>query len=113
MPADEDTGNPGEDDAPRMTLWQRLRYSMVRPDDDPSETGPRRRSGRSRRSRRTSAAPMTRSEPSAWWSHRSPRWWGWSISSASVNYAKTHNQSTAVYDKLTYVLLGAGRPHPR
>ena len=28
------------------------------------------------------------------------------ISSASINYAKTHNQSTRVYDKLTYVLLG-------
>ena len=28
------------------------------------------------------------------------------ISSASINYAKTHNQSVSVYDKLTYVLLG-------
>ena len=28
------------------------------------------------------------------------------ISSASVNYAKTHNQSVGVYEKLTYVLLG-------
>jgi hypothetical protein len=27
------------------------------------------------------------------------------ISSASVNYAKSHNQSTGVYEKLTYVLL--------
>ena len=28
------------------------------------------------------------------------------ISSASINYAKTHDQSVSVYDKLTYVLLG-------
>ena len=28
------------------------------------------------------------------------------ISSASVNYAKSHNQSIGVYEKLTYVLLG-------
>jgi len=28
------------------------------------------------------------------------------ISDASINYAKTHNLSTGVYEKLTYVLLG-------
>ena len=28
------------------------------------------------------------------------------ISNASINYAKTHDQSVSVYDKLTYVLLG-------
>ena len=104
MPADEDTGNPGEDDAPRMTLWQRLRYSMVRPDDEPSdrvhaEDRPVeeiqediRRSNDKERAIGLVVAPVAAVV-------------GLVISSASINYAKTHNQSTAVYDKLTYVLL--------
>lgn len=104
MPADEDTGNPGEDDAPRMTLWQRLRYSMVRPDDEPSDRAQAedrpveeieediRRSNDKERAIGLVVAPVAAVV-------------GLVISSASVNYAKTHNQSTAVYDKLTYVLL--------
>jgi hypothetical protein len=33
MPANRDTGNSGDDGAP-MTRWERLKYAMVKPDDD-------------------------------------------------------------------------------
>ena len=108
MPADQEPGNPeddaAEDDAPRMTLWQRLRYSMVRPDDEPSDRAQAddrsveeieediRRSNDKERAIGLVVAPVAAVV-------------GLVISSASINYAKTHNQSTAVYDKLTYVLL--------
>jgi hypothetical protein len=88
-----------------MTRWERLKYSMVRPDDDPKdakeqETRPvaeiEAEIGRSNDKERVIgliAAPVAAIV-------------GLVISSASVNYAKTHGQSTSVYEKLTYVLLG-------
>jgi hypothetical protein len=88
-----------------MTLWERLKYSMVRPDDDPKEKEVEEirpveeieadisRSNDKERAIGLVAAPVAALI-------------GLIISSASINYAKTHNQSTAVYDKLTYVLLG-------
>lgn len=33
MPANRETGNSGDDGAP-MTRWERLKYAMVKPDDD-------------------------------------------------------------------------------
>jgi Ca2+/Na+ antiporter len=88
-----------------MTLWERIKYSMVRPDDDPSEPEEEvirpveeieaniSRSNDKERAIGLVAAPVAALI-------------GLIISSASINYAKTHNQSVAVYDKLTYVLLG-------
>ena len=88
-----------------MTFWQRLKYSMVRPDDDPKEVkeveirpveeieADIARSNDKERAIGLVAAPVA-------------AFIGLIISNASVNYAKTHNQSTSVYDKLTYVLLG-------
>ena len=33
MPANRETGNSGDDGA-AMTRWERLKYAMVKPDDD-------------------------------------------------------------------------------
>jgi hypothetical protein len=88
-----------------MTFWQRLKYSMVRPDDDPGEVAKQEirpveeieadiaRSNDKERAIGLVAAPVAAVI-------------GLTISSASINYAKTHGLSTSVYDKLTYVLLG-------
>jgi hypothetical protein len=34
MPAGQDTGSSGGDDAPKMSRWERIKYSVVRPDDE-------------------------------------------------------------------------------
>src|SRR5580704_3338377 len=105
MPSSPVAGDPRGDDAPRMTFWQRLKYSMVRPDDDPKEVkeveirpveeiqADIARSNDKERAIGLVAAPVA-------------AFIGLLIGNASVNYAKTHNMSTSVYDKLTYVLLG-------
>src|SRR5271168_4044032 len=105
MPSSPVAGEPGGDDAPRMTFFQRLKYSMVRPDDDPKEVVKQEirpvdeieadiaRSNDKERAIGLVAAPVAALI-------------GLIISSASINYAKTHGLSTSVYDKLTYVLLG-------
>ena len=88
-----------------MTLWERIKYSMVEPDDEPSEAKQQevrpveeieaeiRQSNDKERAIGLVAAPVAAII-------------GLIISSASIDYAKTHNQSVSVYDKLTYVLLG-------
>jgi hypothetical protein len=105
MPSSPIAGDPGGGDAPRMSIWQRLKYSMVRPDDDPKEVVEQEirpvdeieadiaRSNDKERAIGLVAAPLAALI-------------GLIISSASINYAKTHDQSVSVYDKLTYVLLG-------
>ncbi len=88
-----------------MTFWERVKYSMVRPDDEPSTTTKTEearpveeiqaeiaRSNDKERNIGVVAAPVAALI-------------GLIISSASINYAKTHNMSVSVYDKLTYVLL--------
>jgi len=88
-----------------MTRWQRIKYTMVRPDDDPKEPKEQEirpvaeieadisRSDDKERVIGLVAAPIAAIV-------------GLVISSASVSYAKTHNESVSVYEKLTYVLLG-------
>ena len=88
-----------------MTRWERLKYSMVRPDDDPKDAKEQeirpadeieaeiRRSNDKERVIGLIAAPVAAIV-------------GLVISSASVNYARSHGQSVGVYEKLTYVLLG-------
>ena len=88
-----------------MTRWERIKYSLVEPDNEPSAPKQQeirpvdeieaeiRRSNDKERAIGLVAAPVAAII-------------GLVISSASINYAKTHNQSVSVYDKLTYVLLG-------
>jgi hypothetical protein len=40
MPSSRDTRSTGGGDAPQLTRWQRLRYTMVRPDDDRPDSAP-------------------------------------------------------------------------
>jgi hypothetical protein len=105
MPASPDTGNSGGNGAPKMSLFERIKYSMVRPDDDESDKKKQedrsvdeieaiiRRSDDKERVIGLVAAPIAALI-------------GLIISSASINYAKTNHQSTHVYEELTYVLLG-------
>jgi hypothetical protein len=105
MPSSPAADDPGADDAPRMTRWERLKYSMVRPDDDPKDAKEEEirpvaeieaeisRSNDKERVIGLIAAPVAAIV-------------GLIISSASVNYARSHNESVGVYEKLTYVLLG-------
>jgi hypothetical protein len=105
MPSSPNAGDVGGDGAPQMTRWERIKYSMVRPDDSPKDDTPPEirpveeveadiaRSNDKERAIGLVAAPIAAII-------------GLVISSASINYAKTHNQSVSVYDKLTYVLLG-------
>jgi Ca2+/Na+ antiporter len=88
-----------------MTRWERLKYAMVQPDDSPDDAAPAddrstdeiqteiRRSNDKERAIGLVVAPIAAIV-------------GILISSASINYAKSHGQSVGVYDELTYVLLG-------
>lgn len=89
-----------------MTLWERLKYSMVKPDDDAGaakEVAPDRdldtvraevrRSNDKERAIGLVAAPVAAIV-------------GIAISTATLDYAKTHHESLTVYKELTYVLLG-------
>ena len=104
MPAIRDTGSSGDDGAP-MTWWERLKYAMVRPDSEPGAQDPAgersvqeiegdvRYANDKERAIGLIAAPIAALV-------------GLIISSASIDYARTHHQSVTVYDELTYVLLG-------
>ncbi len=98
--------DPSDDpDEPRLTLWERLKYTLVRPDDDPSEQPPTddrtvedlryeiHRSDDKERVIGLVAAPIAAMV-------------GILIGTASIDYARTHHQNVHVYDELTYVLLG-------
>jgi hypothetical protein len=88
-----------------MTRWERLKYSMVKPDDDdraPAATDDRtvdeikaeiRYSSDKERVIGLIAAPIAAIV-------------GLAISTASLDNARSHHQSLTVYDELTYVLLG-------
>jgi hypothetical protein len=89
-----------------MSLWERVKYSMVEPDQDRGTDKERqpvrpveevqedlRRSNDKERIIGLVVAPVAAIVAIA-------------ISTASINYARTHNQSVHVYDELTYVLLG-------
>jgi Ca2+/Na+ antiporter len=104
MPSSPAADDTGADDAPHLTRWERLKYSMVRPDDDPKErpkleTRPRAeveaeiaRSSDKERMIGLIAGPVAAIV-------------GLLISGASINYARSHGQSTGVFEKLTWVLL--------
>jgi hypothetical protein len=103
MPANRETGSSG-DDGPPMTRWERLKYAMVKPDDaDEAPTTDERSVEELQAEIRFStdkeraiglvAAPIAAIV-------------GILISTASIDYARTHHESLRVYDELTYVLLG-------
>jgi len=87
-----------------MTRWQRLKYTIVRPDDeadDKAVTEDRSveeledtiaRSDDKERAIGLVAAPLAALV-------------GIIISSASIDYARNHHQSTTVYVELTYMIL--------
>ena len=89
-----------------MTWWERLRYSMVRPDDETDDAAPEeddrsadeiraeiRYSNDKERAIGLIIAPVAAIV-------------GIIISTASLDNARNHHQSLTVYDELTYVLLG-------
>ena len=105
VPSNPAGSTPEGSGVPTMTWWERLKFALVRPpDDDARATKPDERSaGEIEASIRTAddkeraigliAAPLAAVI-------------GIAISSASIDYAKTHHQSLTVYDELTYVILG-------
>ncbi len=89
-----------------MTRWQRLKYTIVEPDDEGDRKGSIadersveeledtiRRSDDKERAIGLVAGPLAAIV-------------GIIISSASIDYAKSHHLSVSVYDELTYVILG-------
>ena len=104
MPANRDTGSSGDEGAP-TTWWERLKYAMVKPDDDPAGAAPSEdrsvdeiqadiaHANDKERAIGLIAAPIAALV-------------GLIISSASIDYARSHHQSVTVYDELTYVLIG-------
>jgi hypothetical protein len=88
-----------------MTRWERLKYAMVRPDNEPDDTRPAedrpldevqvdlRSSNDKERAVGLVVAPVAAIV-------------GILISSASIDNARSHGQSVGVFEELTYVLLG-------
>jgi hypothetical protein len=104
MATHEDADSSGGDEAPRMTAWQRLKYTFVQPDDSPVDKAAAddrtveeiqdtiRRSDDKERAIGLVAAPLAAIV-------------GIIISSATIQNAKNHHASTTVYVELTYVIL--------
>jgi Ca2+/Na+ antiporter len=104
MATRQDAGNPGGDDAPRLTRWQRLKYTIVQPDDDKTEAvaddrtveeleAAIRSSDDKERAIGLIAAPLAAIV-------------GIIVSSATIQNARNHHDSTTVFVELTYVILG-------
>ncbi len=105
MATSEDAGSSGRDDAPRMTRWQRLKYTFIEPDDSVEEKAAAddrsveeleetiRSSDDKERAIGLVAAPLAAIV-------------GIIISSATIQNAKNHHDSTTVFVELTYVILG-------
>ncbi len=105
MAAHDDADNSAGDDAPKMSAWQRMKYTFVQPDAveaDKSVVDDRsveelqeaiRRSDDKERAIGLIAAPLAALV-------------GIIISSATISNAKNLHQSTTVYVELTYVILG-------
>ncbi len=104
MATSEDAGNPEGDDPPRMTRWERLKYTFVQPDDSDDAKAVAddrtveeleeavRRSDDKERAIGLVAAPLAAII-------------GILVGSATIQNAKNTHQSTAEFVDLTYVLL--------
>jgi Ca2+/Na+ antiporter len=97
---------PRNSDEQALSVWERMKYTMVRPDDESSERGASAdertleeiqetiyRSDDKERAIGLVAAPVAAIV-------------GIIISSSSIDYARQHHQSVGVYVGLTYLLLG-------
>ena len=105
MATSEDAGNPGGDAAPRLTRWQRLKYTFVQPDDSDDTKNAVddrsveeleeaiRSSDDKERAIGLVAAPLAAII-------------GIIVGSSTIDHAKATHQSVTVYDELTYVILG-------
>ena len=105
MPSNPAASTPHGSAAPALTWWERVKFALVRPpEEDARETKTDDRSAEEieaaiktaddkERAIGLIAAPLAAVI-------------GIVISSASIDYAKTHHQSLTVYDELTYVILG-------
>jgi Ca2+/Na+ antiporter len=88
-----------------MTTWERLKYAVVTPDDEPDHAKPTqdrtveeieediRRSNDKERAIGLAAGPIAAVI-------------GLLIGGSSIDYARTHHESLATFETLTYVLLG-------
>jgi hypothetical protein len=104
MPSPRSTGDLG-DDTPAMTRWERLKYTLVRADENAGEThrtedrAPEdieddiRQSNDKERAIGLVAAPLAALI-------------GIIIGGNSIDYARTHHESLGTFETLTYVLLG-------
>jgi hypothetical protein len=105
MPSSPVAGDSGGEGAPKMTLWERIKYTMVRPDDDPKDREVEEirpvveieadiaRSNDKERAIGLAAAPVAALVSLI-------------VSNYLINNAKSHDQSYHVFQELTYVLLG-------
>jgi hypothetical protein len=104
MPSPRSTGDVG-DDVPAMTRWERLKYTLVRAEEEPDNKSRAedravedieediRRSNDKERAIGLAAGPIAALV-------------GIVISSSSIDYARTHHESLQTFETLTYVLLG-------
>jgi hypothetical protein len=95
-----------DDHQPKLTFWQRLKYAMVKPDDSPGEKKEAEptRSLEELQAAATSADDKERNigliaAPLA-------ALVGLLVTANLINHARSLNQSTSVYETLTFVLLG-------
>ncbi len=106
MPSSRDTGSSGGDDAPRMTRWERFKYTIVRPDDEAGD----KKNVTDERSVEELEEAIARSDDKeraiGFIAAPLAALIGIAISSSAINYAKTHHESTSTYTELTYVILG-------
>jgi hypothetical protein len=104
MPSPRSNGDVG-DDVPAMTRWERLKYTLVRAEEEPDDKSRAedrsvedieeeiRRSNDRERAIGLAAGPIAALV-------------GIVISSSSIDYARTHHESLQTFETLTYVLLG-------
>ena len=105
MPSNPAASTPHGSAAPALTWWERVKFALVRPpEEDARETKTDDRSAEEIEATIRTADDKERAigliaAPLA-------ALIGIAVSSASIDYAKTHHQSLTVYDELTYVILG-------
>lgn len=97
---------PRNGDEPAMTLWERLKYTLVCPDDDPAPRGPAADDRTAEELREAIYRSDDRERAIGLVAGPLAAIVGILISSASIDYAHQHHQSVGVYVGLTYVLLG-------
>jgi hypothetical protein len=92
---------------PKLSLWERLRYTMVRPDDDANSNGKAAEPAQSVEELEYEIAVADDKERNIGFvAAPVGALVGLLISGDLISHAKSLHQSTAVYEDLTYVLLG-------